>query len=364
VVAGDPRQLRHVSFVADADVQHVLAAHGIPSLIDRLDVRRLSALDTAVGAAAPVWLDEHFRSVPHLIEFSARRFYPGTVHVATRHPANECHDAITTVPVDGDRGDGGVNVAEVEAVEATLRRLADEGATSIGVITPFRAQADALEAMLLDRFSLEEIERLDLRVGTVHNFQGAERDVVVLSLALSPADPAGARRFVEDPHLFNVMVTRAREAMIVVHSLGDAATDVGRAGLLADYLRHAERPPGPPVPGEPTDPWVRALSAELALAGVTCRHHYPVGRWTLDLCIGDGEGAVAVECRVHPQGPTVHLERHLQLRRSGWRILEGWPSRFGDDPVRAALTLCDELRRPPSEGPSAQPRASSTSPTG
>lgn len=345
VIAGDPRQLRHVSFVADADVQQVLADHGLAHALDRLDVRRLSAFDVAAGVAAPVWLDEHFRSVPHLIEFSARRFYDGVVHVATRHPSNEVVDAIDTVAVAGRRDDAGVNAAEVDAVEATLRRLVEEGERSIGVVSPFRAQADALEAMLLDRFTLDEIEALDLRVGTVHAFQGAERDVVVLSLALAPGDPAGSRRFAEDPHLFNVMVTRARRRTVVVHSLGADGEGAGD-GLLADYLRHADQPPGPPATVEPTDPWVRALATELGRAGVPSRHDYPVGRWTLDLCIGDGEDAVAVACRVHPQGPKAHLERHLQLRRSGWRILEGWPSRFDDDPVRAALALCDELRHP------------------
>jgi len=58
-----------------------------------------------------------------------------------------------------------------------------------------------------------------MRVGTVHAFQGAEADHVVLVLGVGPSDPPGRRRFVEDPHLFNVMVTRARRSLVVVTSL-------------------------------------------------------------------------------------------------------------------------------------------------
>src|SRR5690606_7684056 len=99
VVVGDPRQLRHVSFVPDELVARTVAAHRLDALGARLDVRRASVLDVAAAAAPATWLDEHHRSVPHLIDFSARRFYDGRLHVATRHPANESADAIEVVRV-------------------------------------------------------------------------------------------------------------------------------------------------------------------------------------------------------------------------------------------------------------------------
>jgi hypothetical protein len=240
-VVGDPRQLRHVSFVADADQRRVLGDVASPALAARLDVRRMSVFDAAAAVSPVSFLDEHHRSVPHLIAFSDRRFYGGRLKVRTRHPATETVDAIHVVHVRGAIVDDGVNVAEVAAVGEQIGRLADQGATSIGVISPFRAQADALEAMLLDRFDVAAIDRLGLRVGTVHAFQGAERDIIVLSLGLTSADADQRRRFVEDPHLCNVMVTRARRRMVVVTSLEDAGN-----GIVADFLEHARCPPAPP----------------------------------------------------------------------------------------------------------------------
>jgi hypothetical protein len=374
VIAGDPRQLRHVSFVADVDIADTLAAHGLGAWADRLDVRRISGFDAAAAQASVTFLDEHHRSVPHLIEFSARRFYPETVQLVTRHPSTEAADAIEVVAVGGSRDGEGVNRVEVDEVEAQVRAHAAAGWRSIGVVSPFRAQADALEAMLLDRFELEEITAAGLRVGTVHAFQGSERDVMIVSMGLAPDVPAGSRRFVEDPNLFNVMVTRARRRMVVVTSLlADGAEPPD--GLVGDFLRHAATPPEPfpllaqtdaapadaapapatnvPVPGPPSAPsapqpaaarsWADQVAAELASMGVPVRVGYPVGPWEVDLVMGEGTAAVAVEAGVHPAGVAAHLERHRTLRAAGWRIVDAHPTRFDGSAARAAIALSQDL---------------------
>lgn len=335
VVVGDPRQLRHVSFVADADQRRALADHGLDTATEQLDVRRISAFDAAAAVSPVTFLDEHHRSVPHLIRFSAARFYGDRVLVRTRHPATDGLDAITVERVDG-ASQGGVVRAEVTRVAEVLDGLAAAGMTSIGVVSPFRAQADALEAMVLDRFDIDAIERLGLRTGTAHAFQGAERDVVVVSLGLTDEDPDQRRRFVEDPHLFNVLVTRARRRMIVVTALRDAG-----AGLLAGYLRHADHPTrAHEVPDDPpATGWPRRLAAELRRQGATVQEGYRVGAHRVDVVLGDGERARAIECRVHPDGPAAHLELRRLLHRTGWDVVEAWPSRHDDDPVRAALDL-------------------------
>jgi hypothetical protein len=354
LVVGDPRQLRFVSFVSDVDVSTALERHGLTAAADRLDVRRLSAFDVAAGAAPVTWLGEHFRSAPHLIEFSAERFYGGRIALVTRHPRTECVDAIDVVRVDGTVEDG-VNHAEVAAVVDVVRHLAatvgpdtagGRGVASIGVVTPFRAQADALEAALLAAFPAEDIERLGLRSGTVHAFQGSEADIVVVSLGLVDDDSPARVRFVADPNLFNVMVTRARQRMVVVTSL------TSPQGVVGEYLAHAQRPPtGADSPAFPpatpaTADWRARLGAELRRAGLAVRVDYPVGSWLVDLCVGDGDAAVGLICRVHPDGVEAHLERQETLRRAGWRLMDAFPSRWADDPVRAALDIASALRAP------------------
>jgi hypothetical protein len=335
LVAGDPRQLRFVSFVADVDVTETLRRHGLDHLLDRLDVRRASAFDVAAGAAAVTWLGEHYRSVPHLIEFSARRFYADRVELVTRHPSNERADVIDVVRVPDATVVDGVNRAEVDAVVDLVRTLADEQQEAgIGVIAPFRAQADALEAALLATFSVDEIDKLDLRSGTVHGFQGSEADLVIASLGLVEEDSPARHRFVADPNLFNVMVTRARKHMTVVTSLRSPE------GIVGDYLRYAEHPPTPShADNDPPDEWAAALAGELRHAGLPVRFAYPVGRWQVDLCVGAEQDAVGLICGVHPDGVEAHVERQRTLLRAGWRLLDAFASRWSGDPVRAAIEL-------------------------
>jgi hypothetical protein len=344
LIVGDPNQLRFVSFVADVDVAATLERHGLGN---RIDVRRSSAFDVAVGAAPVTWLDEHYRCAPHLIEFSAKRFYDGRLALMTRHPDTEKIDAIDVVHVPaataGVNLADGVNQAEIDAVLATVRDLSAQGVTGIGVVTPFRAQADAIEAALLNHLPVEEIERLGLRSGTVHAFQGSEADTVVVSLGLLDGDTPARQRFVAEPNLFNVMVTRARRRLIVVTSLTSGT------GLIADYLAHAAGPssgrsPASPSPAStaaaPAWPaagasWAGRLAAELSSAGHDVRVDYPVGAWTVDLVL-DGVGLI---CGPHPDGNGAHLDRQRALLRAGWTLRDAFASRWSADPVRAALDL-------------------------
>lgn len=340
VVAGDPQQLRHVSFVADADVTAAVEEQGVEPVAHLLDVRRMSTFDVATARSPVQWLGDHFRSVPHLIQFSADRFYGGRLHLLTRRPGTDVADAIDVVRTEGRRDAAGVNQAEVKAVGQLIEKLAQGGGSSIGIVTPFRAQADALERMIVDTFSLEMIEQLDLRVGTVHQFQGNERDVIIASLALAADDAAGSQRFVEDPNLFNVLISRARSRMIVVTSLHDRA-----GGLVGAFLQHAQRPPARPQPWRTRSGWGDELAVELSRLGIPVLQGYPVGRWVLDVCIDDPQRPTYLDVGVEADDGHVHLERHRQLRNAGWSCRDAYPTRFDGDAAAAALALTGEIGR-------------------
>ena len=339
VVVGDPRQLRHVSFLADERLTEVVERHRLadrPLLASRLDVRRNSAFDVAAAATPVLTLDEHFRSDPHLIDFVASRLYDGSLRVATRAPSTVSKDCVDVVRLDGRRDRNGVVTAEVDRTLAELKRLRAVGEGSVGVITPFRAQADALEAAVMAAFTIDDLEALDLRIGTVHSFQGNERDHVIASIGVGPDEDGTTWRFVEDPHLFTVLVTRARNQMTVLVS-----ADPPPGGLVADYLGRADAPPGLPPSRPPRADWTRLLADDLRAGGATAITSFPTGRHLVDLCI-PGLGDVSVECDVDPDGPEAHVSRHLALARLGWEIVDAYPSRWAD---RRGELVVDLLRR-------------------
>jgi len=327
VVVGDPHQLRHVSFLGDEELEKAAKANGVddPLLVGRLDVRRNSIFDVAIGAAPAITLDEHFRSEPHLVDFVARKLYGGRLQIATRNPATESCDCIDVIRVHGQRNTSGVVETEVKEVVHQLRSLLASKASSVGVISPFRAQADALESTILKAFSVDELQAMDLRVGTVHAFQGNERDIVIASLGIGEGDSGATWRFVEDPHLFAVLATRARTKMTIVLS-AEPPTN----GLVAGYLAEADAPPGRPAPVPLHDAWSTSIADGLSTADTPAIAGYPCGRHVVDVCAGDAKRFVGVESRVHPDGVVAHIERHMALVQLGWTLTEAHRSKWGE----------------------------------
>lgn len=339
VVAGDPRQLRQVSFLSDAEIHRALDDAGIEDTIlrARLDVRRNSALDAAIGVAQPIVLDEHFRSSPHLVDFVARKFYGGRVKVATRKPSTHSHDCVEVIRCDGDRDEQRVVTSEVDRVLAVLR-VEKARCRSIGIVTPFRSQADAIEAAVLKAYRSDELEAMDLRIGTVHAFQGIERDLVIVSLGAGSSKRAWA--FAEDPSLAAVMLTRARRRLVMVF-----AGDPPERGLLAAYLAQANAPPGPPAPATAPSPWVAAIHEEAERAGVSLLLSYPTGRHIVDLVLAEEWRDVAIEADVHPGGPESHIRRRLEMMDRGWSFIEAYRSRWLGREAELAIELVNQLRR-------------------
>lgn len=330
VVLGDPRQLRHVSFVADDAMQDAFEIEGVEREIGRLDVRRNSVFDIAAGVAPVTWLDEHHRSLPHLVQFSLDEFYDRVVAIATRFPTTECRDCIDVLDPRGD---------PVRTVVRRLRDLQRSGADDVGVVTPLRDLADRLQEVVLDELGPDAIVKMRLMVTTVHGFQGAERMHVIVVPGVDDASPAGRRRFVEDRHLFNVMVSRSRKHM-------DLVTDVrpDDASLLGRFVAWSHRPPPPAPDAEPTYRSAIGLGKALTDAGLEVRYRYPVGAHHVDVVVRRGERVIGIMCGVHPDGPDAHIERHLALRQTGWRLVDLVPS-LDDVAVAArAIEIAGDLR--------------------
>lgn len=342
IAAGDPHQLRHTSFASDDAMTAALGRWGLAGTrhAGQLDIRRNSLLDAASAAGPTTLLTTHYRSVPHLIDFSATRFYEDRVQPATRHPGVDTSDRIDVVRLDGERLDNGTNPIEVEHIVELLVQRVAAGEREIGVITPFRAQADLLETRLVETFDADTILEHRLAVGTVHGFQGAERDHMIVSLALDDDCPPGSVRFAQNRHLFNVMVTRARQHCTVITSMASPPK-----GLIADYIDHAQNVDDAPR-GLPVEGWPAVLHDLLVEQGLVVRSGYRVGHEQIDLVVGETEAAFALDCTIHPAGPEAHLRRRMMLAALGWDVIDAFESRWGTRAEEFAIRLAGGERAP------------------
>lgn len=122
------------------------------------------------------------------------------------------------------------------------RLLASGGFTgTIGVVTPFREQANRLRDQVERELPVERVADTRLEVHTAHGFQGDARDVMLFSLCVGPDRPERARQFRrETGNLINVAISRARA---IRHVFGDLAY-AGQSGVpyLESLLARRQQP--------------------------------------------------------------------------------------------------------------------------
>ena len=355
VVTGDPEQMRHVSFLSTALQRGLADRHSLSAdQREHLDYRRRSLLDQATdrAGAASVFLDEHFRSSPHLIGFSNREFYGGALRVMTRRPETLARPSLTLQRVDGRRDAEGVNEEEVAAVIGELRRriaedeaLPTHACRSIGVLSPLRAQAEALRDAIESELSLAAIDRHALRVGTPFAFQGEERDVMLLSFAIDAEGPA-AVRYLSRSDVFNVAVTRARSEQVLFHSLDES--DLPPSHLLRRYLAFASSRKGAADEQSlPPDEFQLGVTARLGEHGLKCWPGFRVAGFEVDLVVANDKHSLAIDLIGQPGiwAETLPAERCRMLRRAGLNVFTLPLSAWRESEKDCVAAILDALER-------------------
>jgi len=343
VVSGDHRQLRHVSFLP-AERQRQLARRFAPDGSDawasEFDFRNHSLLDLLDAHLASqedlVFLDEHHRGEPELIAFSNAEFYAGKLKVMKwRAAPSPTPPPLSFAAVGGSRSPKGHNAAEARALIDELARLiqAEAGlppgaASSIGILSPLRRQVDHLEQLVAKTFDLAQIRKHHLLVGTAHGFQGAERDIMLLSLAIGAEEGGGALRFISRPDVFNVSITRARRRQIVFHSL--RAEDLPAGHLIRRYLESRPDPEIVPAAADPSkEPFRSEVAAALREAGWEIRPARRIAGICVDLLLLRGEKGVALLLSASPSADATPPFEDLEtLERAGlaglWLTRREW----------------------------------------
>ncbi len=224
VIVGDPKQLRHISFLSRAQQSQMANQLGIGHVpANKLAYRDKSLLDLVSDSITQqdqvYLLDEHFRSLPGIISFSNQQFYSNQLKIMTATPDTLAEQCVFIHSAAGKREKQGHNVAEAELLINKVINIAEAEAPlsaklcqSIGIISPLRDQVDFIRKQLQEALSESQLVRHKLLIGTPFDFQGEERDVMFLSFAIDTETPAGVYRYLNREDVFNVGITRARAA--------------------------------------------------------------------------------------------------------------------------------------------------------
>ena len=246
VIVGDDKQLPHLSFLEKAKEQSFLTQYGIPDKYQLMwRFRTNSMFDLAdYYSLNSVMLDEHFRSLPPVIDFSNREFYNGRIRIMKKDVGEERVLETVVVPDGKVDSDATRNLPEIEALVKRLydivvedERKNSDNPVSIGVISPFRAQVEQLKISIGKVLSDHMIKKHQIEVGTAHTFQGDERDIILMTWAFAPNSFPQSLTFLQKPNLFNVAITRARYK--VINFVSRDPKDI-QDGLFRDYMSYVE----------------------------------------------------------------------------------------------------------------------------
>jgi hypothetical protein len=120
---------------------------------------------------------------------------------------------------------------------------------------------------------------------------------------------------------------RARRDLVVVHDGGAAA---GAVVPLIEDVGEGRSRPARTASGRALDPWTAAVVAVLEEAGFAPLTAWSSGRHVIDVAALRPAGPTAVLTSIHADGVDAHIDRHLELSRAGWRVIEVFPSRWSE----------------------------------
>lgn len=221
VIVGDDKQLPNV--VSHEEALALQAIQLTYKVDDRYNEVTHSFLQSCVEVFKDIpvtLLREHYRCHPKIIEFCNQHFYNGELVAMT---VDNAEDNVLQVvqTVEGNHARGHFNQREIDViVQEVLPQYADS--ESIGIITPYRQQADEINKALGKDIA-----------STVHKYQGRECDTIIMSMVDN-----NPTEFSDDSNLLNVAISRAKTHLCVVTNSNKMPKESNLAQLI-DYVRYS-----------------------------------------------------------------------------------------------------------------------------
>ena len=363
VIIGDPNQLKHITTMTHQQDRELVAKHKVDACFSYC-VHSLFDLAISVGHGNDlVHLRDHHRSHADIIDFSNKEFYNGLLRVATDYSRLKFpygpDKSVMWKNIVGEtvrpQAGSAYNQEEIDAVIEQLSYLVNDNYIgSIGVVTPFKRQADLITSYLKEKDKKlydELVKNHDFVAATAHKFQGDERDVIIFSPVISNNASQSTLNFLgSTPNLFNVAITRARASLIVI---GDKAfcqdSNIHYLAHFADYVdslyantgvtNNVMSQLGREYPDIDTTEFVSDCEKELYSAlydkGIKTCPQYVVDKYHIDLALMENDKKLAIDVYDDQeynseQSYAIHL-KNSRLIEIGWDVIRFMPYQLKDD---------------------------------
>lgn len=212
VIVGDLKQLPNVVNDEQKKItDSIFEQYGLSEAYRYSHHSLLSSVVSLFPNAPHVLLKEHYRCHPEIIGFCNQRFYNNELIILTKSMSNR-QPLMVYRTVRGNHARNRLNQRQIDVItnEVFPSQGLNENDGSVGVVTPYRNQADELQRVFAGT---------TVKADTADKFQGQERDVMIFSTVDNEIG-----EFASDPNRLNVAVSRAVNQFIVVTDGNDNDT--------------------------------------------------------------------------------------------------------------------------------------------
>jgi superfamily I DNA and/or RNA helicase len=351
IVVGDPEQVSPLNIGVDVtQIQNKIKEYlsDIPSG-DYYDLKT-SIYDIAkltLGSNSELMLKEHFRCLPEIIKFSNDLCYGGKIIPLRYENSNKkLTPVLETVYTQTGirRDDSDINEMEAETIclkvkDIIKNELFDN--KTIGIISLTGSeQAECIENILTNCISTDERAKYKIRAGNAAAFQGDERDIIFLSMVVGPNDNKQYKALTADMYKqrFNVAVSRARDKIILVHSLklDEIANHNCMRYKLLEFMANVhltEKIEKDRLTFE--SDFEETIYNIFADKGYAVSSQVRIGPYKIDLVVEGTDAKLGIECDGDKYRPPEEWFqdslKQKNLERMGWNIYRIWGSNFYND---------------------------------
>lgn len=191
-----------------------------------------------VSNGEPIILKEHFRCERNIAEFVNKNVYQNKLIINKDDNMDKpFSNNMVALDVRGKKDENqNINRLEVESCVETIKYIIEhykgKEKPSISVITPFKNQKHEIEN------KLDEEKIKDVKVGTVHAFQGQQKDYIIFSQVVDSLKDKHLINFIgRKCNMLNVAVTRAKKQFIFLGNLELASKSENFTTKLVEYIR-------------------------------------------------------------------------------------------------------------------------------
>ncbi len=206
MLVGDPQQLNPVIMLSQIDNKRLRKMYHVTDEYDYIQNSIYKTFLASDSVSREILLSRHYRCNSKIIQFNNKKYYNGKLKICSTCKENE---PLLYIEIPNDRAYR-KNTAPMEC-KAIISYAQMNKDKKIGVITPFVNQKEMIKEEL-KKNGLDHVE-----CGTVHAFQGDEKDVVLFSLALTDDTRQGTYDWLKNnKELINVAVSRAKDKLIIL----------------------------------------------------------------------------------------------------------------------------------------------------